>query len=257
MQTQNLVMTGREDWRGRTGKRLGAEGQPQAVGGRSELLGPKRLPGMPEVSEPKSTEHQSETQSPLGLRLPSAFPARSLPAYASQAPGLPRDRPSAHPSCGPFQSTKSGCWWICLNHSTHILLHSDLPIKTEYNQTLELRAWPSKNNFQALGRTSTASNSETYRHLSGTPTFPHQDPFLGSRIEGPNLAAQSWVDSGATGSIEGPLRAGGSRGGNQEALPALLALRCSGAPLPETVTPIARLPVLAGRRPAPGSGGSW
>ena len=77
MQTQNLVMTGREDWRGRrTGKLLGAEGQPQAVRRRSELLAPKRLPWMPEVSEPKSTGHQSETQSPLGLRIPGALPPR-------------------------------------------------------------------------------------------------------------------------------------------------------------------------------------
>ena len=134
MQTQNLVMTGREDWPGRTGGRLGAGGQPQVLAVRrgSELLAPKRLPRVPEVSEPETTEHHSETQSPLGFRIPSAFPPHlhvTSPAYHVTA--LPPTQ-----AVDLSRPAKSGCPWICLNQPTYILLNSDLLIKNKHNQIL-------------------------------------------------------------------------------------------------------------------------
>ena len=134
MQTQNLFMTGREDWPGRTGGRLGAGGQPQVLAVRrdSELLAPKRLPRVPEVSEPETTEHHSETQSPLGFRIPSAFPPHlhvTSPAYHVTA--LPPTQ-----AVDLSRPAKSGCPWICLNQPTYILLNSDLLIKNKHNQIL-------------------------------------------------------------------------------------------------------------------------
>lgn len=183
-------------------------------------LAPKRLPWMPEVSEPKHRTPE-RNMSPLGFRIPGAFP----PAAASQALAY-HDRPSAHPSCGPFLSTKSEA--VDMPEPLDVHPNSDLTNENEQQSSSRIKGVTLQNNFQP-GRTSTASNSETYRHLTGTPPYSHTPgTLLGPPTEGSVLRRSVELIARSRLHRRSPTNRG-KLWGNQEAPPALLALR-SGAP---------------------------